>query len=216
MSTNLQLRHSLVVILLLIFAASAFADSAFSKERTVTPLGDGIYEIRHPDAADGFPNSNTTVIIGDNAVLIVDSTLLPSLAQQDIQQIKQWTNKPVTYLVNTHWHFDHTMGNATYAAAFPAIQIVAQTETRKTIAAYNPGAAERYPSRRERLRKILDSGKDPDGNPLSPEDRKDYQKAIDGNLVVVAEFQKTHQLVPNVGFDRELNLDLGNRPVQIR
>ena len=60
------------------------------------------------------------MIIGERAVLVVDSCcLLPSTARQDIEQIKQWTNKPVTYLVNTHWHFDHTMGNASYATAFP-------------------------------------------------------------------------------------------------
>jgi len=37
-----------------------FADSSTTKTRTVTKLSDGIYEIRHPDAPDTFPQSNTT------------------------------------------------------------------------------------------------------------------------------------------------------------
>ena len=193
-----------------------FADSTVTKERAVTKLADGVYEIRHPDAPDTFPQSNTTVIIGEKSVLVVDSCLLPSTAKQDVEQIRQWTNKPVTYLVNTHWHFDHTMGNATYAAAFPAIQIIAQLATQKTIAEFNQGAADRYPTREARFRKILDSGKLPDGTPLTDGDRKDYQDAIAGLGPVVAEFKSTSQLVPNVSFERELNIDLGNRPVQIR
>src|SRR5262249_52517023 len=104
--------------------SAIFADSSTTKERTVTKLAEGIWEIRHPDAPDGFPQSNTTVIIGEKSVLVVDSCLLPSTAKQDVGQIRTWTNKPVTYLVNTHWHFDHTLGNATYAAAWPNIQII--------------------------------------------------------------------------------------------
>src|SRR3954463_8284217 len=103
-------RTSLVATILIAVSALGFADSIATHARTVTKLADGVYEIRHPDAPDTFPQSNTTVIIGDNEVLVVDSTYLPSAAKEDIAQIKQWTNKPVRYLLNTHWHFDHTMG----------------------------------------------------------------------------------------------------------
>ena len=192
------------------------ADSTVTRNRTVTKLAEGVYEIRHPDAPDTFPQSNTTVIIGEKAVLVVDSCLLPSTARQDIQQIKQWTEKPVTYLVNTHWHFDHTLGNATYAAAFPAIQIIAQRETQKTIAAFNPGAVERYPQREESFKKILESGKDFDGTPLTEAARRDYQHSLEGLAPVVAEMKGATQLAPNVAFDRELTIDLGNRVVQIK
>ena len=152
-------------LVLILMAGSMWGDSAVTKDRTVTKLGEGIYEIRHPDAPDTFPQSNTTVIIGEKSVLVVDSCLLPSTTRQDIDQIRKWTNKPVTYLLNTHWHFDHTLGNATYAAEFPEIQIIAQTATQKTIADFNPGAVTRYPSRAQRFQKVLDSGKNPDGTP---------------------------------------------------
>src|SRR5205823_7390150 len=124
-------RVLLAVGLITIATTVAFADSTTTTKRTVTTLAEGIYEIRHPDAPDTFPQSNTVVIIGDKAVFVVDSCLLPSTAREDIAQIRQWTNKPVTYLLNTHWHFDHTLGNATYAAAFPGIQIIAQDRTAK-------------------------------------------------------------------------------------
>ncbi len=206
----------LVAGLLILCTHSLFGDSTSTKARKVNRLADGIWEIRHPDAPDGFPQSNTTVIVGDRSVLVVDSCLLPSTTRQDIEQIKEWTKKPVTFLVNTHWHFDHTLGNATYAAAFPGVQIIAHTATQKTIAEYNQGAADRYHTREERFKKVLDTGKAPDGTPLTAADRKDYEESLAGLAPVVAEFKGVVQLNPNITFDHELNIDLGNRPVQIR
>lgn len=206
----------LFLLVFILFSVPVFADSSVTSQRTVTKLADGIYEIRHPDAPDTFPQGNTTVIIGERSVLVVDSCLLPSTAREDVEQIRKWTNKPVTFLVNTHWHFDHTLGNATYAAAFPNIQIIAQKSVAKTIADFNPGAVLRYPSRAERFKKILDSGKDADGRPLSEADRKDYEKGLSGLAPVVAEFKTTTQLAPNITYDHELNIDLGNRAVEIK
>jgi cyclase len=205
-----------LIATLVVLTTFGLADSTTTHERTVTKLADGIYEIRHPDAPDTFPQGNTTVIIGDRGVLVVDSCLLPSSARQDIAQIKQWTDKPVLFLLNTHWHFDHTLGNATYAAAFPNIQIIAHAHTRQEIAEFNPGAVERYPQRRERFKKVLESGKDPDGKPLSAADRRDYEQSLAGLDGVLAEFKDVKQLNPNISYDHEMTVDLGNREVQIK
>jgi cyclase len=208
--------RALAILVFIAVAISCSADSIATHERTVTKLADGIYEIRHADAPDTFPQGNTTVIIGDRGVFVVDSCLLPSSARQDIAQIKQWTDKPVMFLLNTHWHFDHTLGNATYAAAWPGIQIIAHAHTRQEIAEYNPGAVERYPQRRERFQKVLDSGKDESGKPLSEADRLDYQRSLAGLDGVLAEFKDAKQLPPNVSYDHEMTVDLGNREIQIK
>src|SRR5256885_7690157 len=174
-------------LLLPLIAVPLFADSSTTTTRTVTQLADGIYEIRHPDAPDTFPQGNTTVIIGAKGVFVIDSCLLGSSTREDVEQIRKWTNKPVVYLLNTHWHFDHTLGNSIYAAAFPSIQIIAQSETQKAIADFNPGAVQRYPTRGERFKKILESGKNPDGQPLSNAERRDYEHSLAGLGAVVAE-----------------------------
>lgn len=205
-----------LLVMLVVCAAPLIGDSYITTERTITKLADDVYEIRHPDAPDGFPQGNTTVVIGERGVLVVDSCLLPSSARQDIDQIRQWTNKPVTYLVNTHWHFDHTLGNATYVAAFPSIQIVSQKETQRLIGDVNPGDLARYPQREERTKRALDSGKKSDGTPLTQGERKRYEKRLAGLKATLDEFKTTFQFIPNVSFNSELNIDLGNRPVQIR
>src|SRR5438270_2965672 len=110
-------RTSLLATILIAVSALGFADSIATHARTVTQLADGIYEIRHPDAPDTFPQGNTTVIIGAKGVFVIDSCLLGSSTREDVEQIRKWTNKPVVYLLNTHWHFDHTLGNSIYAAA---------------------------------------------------------------------------------------------------
>ena len=108
-----------LVFAMLVNSAMCLADTSLTKQRTITEVASGIYVIRHKDAPNGIPNGNTEVIIGERGVLIVDSCYLASEARQDIAQIRKWTDKPVRYLVNMHWHNDHTMGNGTMPTNSP-------------------------------------------------------------------------------------------------
>lgn len=192
------------------------ADSVKTLERSFEKLAEGVYTIRHKDSPDTFPQGNTTVIIGDREVLVVDSCYLPSSAKEDIAQIRQWTNKPVRYLVNTHWHYDHTMGNGVYWEAFPGLSIIAHRETAKQSANYNPGWFERFPRRADVFKKILSDGKDNNGKILSEGEKKEYNDAIKGLEPVQAEFKLLNDKTPNFTFDSELSINLGNREVQIK
>jgi cyclase len=214
--------HTGLLLLLIVLAGAptAFAqsvkDSVLTRQRTVTKIAEGVYVIRHPDAPDTFPQGNTTVIIGDREVLVVDSCYLPSSAREDIAQVRQWTNKPVRYLLNTHWHYDHTMGNGVYWEAFPGLTIIAQTETARQMAGYNPGWFEKFPQRAERFKQILESGNAPSGKPLTEGEKKEYAQARAGVEPVQKEFQSLVDRMPNLTFDHGLSLDLGNREVQIK
>jgi cyclase len=200
--------------------APALADTVTTSQRTVTKLSDGIYTIRHKDAPDTFPQGNTTVIIGEREVLVVDSCYLPSSAEEDIAQIRQWTTKPVRFLLNTHWHYDHTMGNAVYRDAFPGLVILAHTETRNQIAGYNPFWFEGFLGRAERIQKMINSGKDPDGKALTPNQIQELKTAVAGIEPVWNEFKllpaRLAELTPDATFERELTIDLGNREVQLK
>jgi cyclase len=211
-----SVRLVFVLLVIMLSATPLFADSVVTRARTVMKVAEGVYVIRHPDAPDTFPQGNTTVIIGEREVLVIDSCYLPSSAREDIAQIRQWTNKPVRYLLNTHWHYDHTMGNGVYAEAFPGIAIIAQTETRKQIAGYNPGWFERFPRRADTFRQRLESGKDVNGKPLTEIEKREFEKALAGVAPVQAEFKNLVDRMPNVTFDREMTIDVGNREVQIK
>lgn len=210
------LRAFAALFVLLSGASQLLADSVVTRTRTVTKLAEGVYVIRHPDAPDTFPQGNTTVIIGEREVLVVDSCYMPSSAREDIAQIRQWTDKPVRYLLNTHWHYDHTMGNGVYAEAFPGLSIIAQAETRKQIEGYNPGWFARFPRRVEIFRQRLESGKDTSGRALTETEKREFEKAIAGVAPVQAEFSKLVDRFPNVTFMSEMTVNVGNREVQIK
>lgn len=196
------------------------APPSASHQRTVSRLADGVYLILHPIAPDHFTESNTVVIIGDAGVLVVDSGYLPSSAREDIVQIRQWTDKPVRYLLNTHWHNDHTQGNAVYVDAFPAITVIAQSETAKLIPIRVAAYIAEYPTRMERFKQEIATRKDPGGRPLTQAEIDDLKIAVSGgeaaSKAVSAEFRNLRVKAPDLAFDRELDVDLGNRQVQLK
>jgi cyclase len=220
LSSFIVLLIALLLVIWLIAPLSLLADSVGNNQRTVTKLAEGVYEIRHKDAPDHFPQGNTVVIIGDTGVLVVDSCYLPSSAREDIAQIRQWTTKPIRYLLNTHWHNDHNQGNTAYADAFPAITIIAQTETAKLIALRVASYLSEYPHRLETFQREVDTGKSPSGTSLTEDEKQDLRNAIAGgkaaNDAVSAEFRDLKVKVPDVTFDHELDIDLGNRKVQLK
>ena len=199
-------------------SAPGGADSVKSTTRTTAELAPGVYAIRHEDAPDAFPQGNTTVIVGSREAVVIDSCYLPSSAKQDVEDIRRWTAAPVGYLVNTHWHYDHTMGNGVYRDAFPGIRVVAHTETRKQIAGYNPQWFANFPKRGDQFREAIESGKDASGRTLTTGEIAEYEGALAGLDPVWAEFRSLAgraDLTPDLDFERELVVDLGDREVHL-
>src|SRR5689334_1320032 len=54
---------------------------------------------------------NSSFIVNDDDVIVVDDHVSPAAAWVLLEEIKQVTNKPVTTVINTHFHFDHAHGN---------------------------------------------------------------------------------------------------------
>jgi glyoxylase-like metal-dependent hydrolase (beta-lactamase superfamily II) len=193
-------------------------DSTSTRVRSTQQLADGVFAIRHEDAPDGFPQGNTTVIAGTREALVIDSCYLPSSAERDVADIRQWTSLKVGYLVNTHWHYDHTMGNGVYRDSFPGVSVVAHRETRKQIAGYNPQWFANFPKRGDQFREAIASGKDASGRTLTAGEIAEYEGALAGLDPVGREFEplaRRTDLAPDTEFERELVVDLGDREVHL-
>jgi cyclase len=212
---DLSLRRAffLPLIALLIAALPLFGDN---NERKVTRLADGVYAIQHKNSDDGNVNGNTTVIIGDRQVFVVDSCYSPSAAREDIAQIRQWTNKPVGYLLNTHFHNDHNNGNKTYMDAFPALAIIAQEETKKDMDLIQPGNIERGPKHLADAIAAFKQGKDQRGRVLTEDEKKQVQDMLPGLEQTLAESKTMVYQPPTLTFTDGLNIDIGNREVQVK
>ena len=94
------------------------------------PLGEGIYAAIRREPPGLLEHANSLVIVNDVDVVVVDSQMTASATRELIHAIRRITDKPVRYVVNTHWHDDHVFGNAAYAAEFPGVEFVSSPAAR--------------------------------------------------------------------------------------
>jgi glyoxylase-like metal-dependent hydrolase (beta-lactamase superfamily II) len=80
------------------------------KKATFTRLSEHAYAY----TAEGDPNSG--VVIGDDAALVVDTTATPAMARSLIAEIRRVTDKPIKYVVLSHYHAVRVLGASAYAA----------------------------------------------------------------------------------------------------
>jgi glyoxylase-like metal-dependent hydrolase (beta-lactamase superfamily II) len=99
----------------------AFASQADLEEKKVsfTKLSDNAYAY----TAEGDPN--TGVIVGDDSVLVLDTQATPVMAQDVIRRIREVTDKPIRYVLLTHYHAVRVLG----ASAYNPQQIIASQDT---------------------------------------------------------------------------------------
>jgi cyclase len=191
--------------------------STFTPQRKITKLAEGVYEIQHPDVLPGFPEGNTTVIIGQDAVFVVDSGYLPSTTRKDIAQIREWTQNPVRFLMNTHGHTDHTTGNGIYAREFPGLAIIAHRATRTLMSRYTPGYPELFTAATDQLKKTLVSGLGDDGKPIPADIMRELGQVIARREASDDDIHSMGKnVLPNVLLDDgHFRIDLGGRDVQV-
>jgi cyclase len=113
---------------------------------TIEKVAEGVFAALAKPAA--LTNSNAAIFVLSRDVLVVDAHSKPSAAASLIAQIKkEVTEKPVTYLVNSHFHWDHTQGDAAYKSANAKVAIIASDTTRQLMTQLQ----------RDRLKESLDS-----------------------------------------------------------
>ncbi len=106
--------------------AKGFASTEDLGEKKVSfdELGPGLYAY----TAEGDPNSG--VIVGDDGVMVIDAQATPAMADELIARVAKVTDKPIKYVLLTHYHAVRVLG----ASAFKGAEILASDDTRKLIA----------------------------------------------------------------------------------
>ena len=105
--------------------ARAFASQADLAEKKIT--FSRLSEHAYAFTAEGDPN--TGIVVGDDAVLVVDTQATPVMAQQVIERIRTVTDKPIKYVVLSHYHAVRVLG----ATAFEPQHIICSEATRELI-----------------------------------------------------------------------------------
>jgi cyclase len=83
-----------------------------------------------------YDGSNSVFLVTDAGVLVIDTREHPRAAQDLLARIRRVTDKPIKWVINSHFHGDHNYGNATFQAA--GATFVAQEETARIMKLVQP------------------------------------------------------------------------------
>lgn len=87
-------------------------------------LSEGVFRRRFP-----FLRLNIGIVVGGDGVLLIDSRESREAAAELAGELRSLTSKPVLWIVNTHWHWDHVFGNA----AFPGAAVWGHRSSRRML-----------------------------------------------------------------------------------
>jgi glyoxylase-like metal-dependent hydrolase (beta-lactamase superfamily II) len=181
-------------------AAAAVEAAASDDGARMLRIAENVFVIEHDDATDEWPHGNTGVIVGRTGLFVIDSGYLPSRARADIELIRSVTDKPVRFLMTTHWHFDHNNGASAYRDAFPGVTLLAERNTARWIELNQAywkalSTAEGSPRRAA----LADLG------PAIAEKRR----------AELAELESLEVVTPTFLFDGRLSFDFEGTPIEI-
>jgi len=201
-------KSRLLLFLFLLFPATcAAAEDLFD----IKPIADGVY------AAIAKPaykvNCNAAIIVLGDSVLVVDTHSKPSAARALIEQIKKLTPKPVKFVVNTHFHWDHYQGNEAYPSSWPAgVEIISSEATRQNIQRIGIPRIKNeivtMPQEIANLKKDLEKA-------TTAEQKAAIQENLRQAEAYFAELKLMQVTLPTMTFDRSLILRRGSRTVEI-
>jgi cyclase len=184
----------------------------------VQPVAPGVYVVLQP-FADRFNDSNSTIIILDDSVVVVDTQTTLTATRATLEQIHRITDKPVRWVINTHWHGDHVQGNQVYREAFSSVQFVAQVKTREDMAqratAELKDDVANLPGQIEKYRQMLTSGHASDGESLTAQQKSLLEMRVGTFSSQLPDLRQTHIVLPDVTFDSTLSLYSGNREIRL-
>jgi glyoxylase-like metal-dependent hydrolase (beta-lactamase superfamily II) len=211
-------RRALVSVLTIVFLIGVAAaqsrrpagTSHNGKAFRFNKVTDGVYHAIGTGALAVVGNSS--VIVNDNDAIIVDDHVSPAAAWVLLEEVKTLTNKPVTTVINTHFHFDHAHGNQIFD---PSVQIIGHEFTRRMLLG-NPTKMPLYqnyvtamPGQIETLRKRIAEEKDP----AAKAKLQTQLQVTENNYASQKELTPTP---PNVTLSTQMTLFRGNREIQIR
>jgi cyclase len=189
-------------------AGTAFSGKAFRFNK----VKEGIYHAIGTGALTVVGNS--TVLVNERDVIVVDDHVSPAAAWVLLEEIKAITDKPVTTVVNTHFHFDHAHGNQIFA---PGVQIIGHEFTRRALLD-DPVSKPLYQSfysvktlegQIENLRKRVAS----EQNAAARDKLQTQLTSVENNYASQKELRPTP---PNVTLTTQMTLFRGDREIQIR
>jgi glyoxylase-like metal-dependent hydrolase (beta-lactamase superfamily II) len=188
-------------------AAPPFRPDGTTDGISMAQIAPGIYQFTA--SADGYvEETNSTAIVGRNGVLIFDTNTRPSTTRAVLAMLRGVTDRPVRWIVNSHWHPDHWSGNEVYAAAFPGAEIIASEGTARYMHNVAPAWPAVFAGQVARMRAAPPAA--------DAAARAQQQAEVAQRADFVAEISRVRRTYPTRIYRGALTLDLGGREVRLR
>jgi len=172
-------------------------------------VAEGIYYA----SASGTMNvgANSPVIVTDTEALIIDSETSPAAGRALVQDIKAFTDKPVKYVIDSHYHYDHLFGNQIFG---PDVQVIGHDHTRQRLQTNTMeqftflNSVKPVPERVAGLRQRIAQEKD-------PQQKATLERQVQNSLAYLEQVKEVKQTPPNLTFDNTMTLYRGGRELHL-
>ncbi|MEO8514865.1 MAG: MBL fold metallo-hydrolase [Ignavibacteria bacterium] len=158
------------------------------------------------------------VIITPTGLVVIDTRTDTKNALSEIAEIKKLTSLPVKYIINTHWHYDHILGNGEFKKEWPDAVIIAHKDCLKQMEENVPQALALEPGASidiiTQFKKELSSGIGGDGNPLSDYDKLRHKETI-ADVEEYINYPIPKYVPPDITFDSMVTIYQGGMEIQI-
>ena len=175
-------------------------------------VANGVYAaIAKPTA---MLNCNAAVVVNSDHVLVVDTHSKPSAAKALIKQIREEvTELPVRYVVDSHLHGDHAMGNEAYPEVFGgAVEVISSVKTREWLQKIGlprvKESLEGIPKEIASLKARIEASKD-------ESDRAILKTQMEGLDSYLKEMTPPRVSLPTMTFDQRLVIHRGGREIHL-
>lgn len=207
----------LIVIAYLFIAGEAFSQTKLFEMQRVA---DGIFAFVSSDPTKDIVNGNSVAIICTRGVVVFDANSTPGEARAVLAEIRKLTDKPVRYVVNSHWHWDHWLGNQVYKEAFPDCEIISSSETRRIIETrfqrFYKSEMEGSDELIRTFKEELNKGKKKNGDSLTNYEKIRWAQTIQDAEFGFAEEKNLRYTPPTMVFEQGMTLFMGDREIRIQ
>ncbi|HYE74722.1 MAG TPA: MBL fold metallo-hydrolase, partial [Blastocatellia bacterium] len=183
-------------------------------------VADGVYALIRQEPLGLWFEANVVCIINDNDVIVVDTNISTASAKESISALKKITSNPVRYVINTHWHEDHVIGNQAWREAYPGVEFIGHASTLtdfpKVGLANRKQAIEGGPRLIKLLQDQLSKNKSLTGGDLDEEERIGYSETIRLIDRYVKEAPEFQVVLPTLTIEDKLTLQRNDRTIEIR